>query len=112
MHATGDKTYAEAFDRLVKAGYLNNITDPKPQTGPSTGNHSDDEMAFMGYYDLLKYADDPATRRAAAQSLYQYWTFLEQPERNPFFNYIFAASMTGRSEERRVGKECRARRSG
>jgi hypothetical protein len=96
LHATGDKKYAEAFDRLAKDNaYLANIIDPKPQTGPSTGNHSDDEMAFMGFYDLIKYAEDPAARRTAIQSLARYWSQLEQPERNPFFNYVFAASVAG-----------------
>jgi hypothetical protein len=102
-HATGDKKYAEAFDRLVKEhGYLGNLVTPKPQTGPSTGNQSDDEMAFMGYYNLLKYERDPTARRAASQSLFRYWTFLEQPERNPLFNYIFAASFTGTGSGRGV----------
>jgi hypothetical protein len=100
-HATGDKKYSEAFERLVREhGYLNNLASPKPQTGPSTGNHSDDEMAFMGYYNLLKYEQDPAVRRSVLQSLYVYWTFLEQPEQNPFFNYIFAASFTGTRSRR------------
>jgi hypothetical protein len=96
QHATGDEKYAKAFQRLVSEhGYLNNLATPKPQTGPSSGNQSDDEMAFMDYYNLLKYEQDPTARRAASQSLYRYWTFLEQPERNPLFNYIFAVSATG-----------------
>jgi hypothetical protein len=103
QHATGDKKYAEAFQRLVgEHGYLNSLVTPKPQTGPSTGNHSDDEMAFMDYYNLLKYEQDPTARRAASQSLYRYWTFLEQPERNPLFNYIFAASFKGTGSGRGV----------
>jgi hypothetical protein len=110
-HATGDKKYADAFNRLVSEnGYLNSLATPKPQTGPSTGNHSDDEMAFMDYYNLLKYERDPTARRAAARSLYGYWTFLEQPERNPLFNYIFAASFSdpgfGRSSQQGVPNTC------
>jgi hypothetical protein len=100
-HATGDKKYAEAFARLAsESGYLNNIFSPKPQTGPSTGNHSDDEMAFMCYYNLLKYEQDPMARRLESQSLFTYWTFLEQPERNPLFNSIFAASFKGIASRR------------
>jgi hypothetical protein len=95
-HATGDKKYADAFRRLVsESGYLNNISTPKPQTGPSTGNHSDDEMAFMDYYNLLKYEPDSPPRLTVSRSLFSYWTFLEQPERNPLFNYIFVASFKG-----------------
>jgi hypothetical protein len=111
QHATGDKKYAEAFQRLVSDhGYLNSLVTPKPQSGPSTGNHSDDEMAFMDYYNLLKYEQDPTARRAASQSLYRYWTFLEQPERNPLFNYIFAAgvsaSASGRGVQQVVPDSC------
>ncbi len=100
-HATGDKKYAAAFDRLVKQdGYLNNLFSPKPQSGPSTGNHSDDEMAFMCYYNLLKYDQDPMARRMETQSLFSYWTFLEQPERSPLSNSIFAASFKGVTSRR------------
>jgi hypothetical protein len=106
QHATGDKKYAEAFDRLVSQhAYLQNILVPKVQSGPSTGNHSDDEMAFMDYYDLLLYEKDPTARRAELQSLYGYWTFLEQPERNPFSNYVFAASFTGAGALRQTRRQ-------
>jgi hypothetical protein len=104
-HATGDKKYADVFRRLAsESGYLNNISMPKFQSGPSTGNHSDDEMAFMNYYNLLKYEKDPTARRLESQSLFRYWTFLEQPERNPLFNTIFAASFAG-TGSRRAGEQ-------
>jgi hypothetical protein len=104
-HATGDKKYADVFQRLAReSGYLNNISMPKFQSGPSTGNHSDDEMAFMNYYNLLKYERDPTARRLESQSLFRYWTFLEQPERNPLFNTIFAASFAG-TGSRRAGEQ-------
>jgi hypothetical protein len=111
QHATGDKKYAAAFERLVsESGYLSNISLPKFQSGPSTGNHSDDEMAFMNYYNLMKYETDPGARRLVSQSLFRYWTFLEQPERNPLFNAIFAASFAGtgsrRAGEQGVPKSC------
>lgn len=76
--------------------YLANLRNPKVQSGPGTGNQSDDEMAFMNYYHLLKYERDEAVRSVAAHSLRQYWKVLE-PERNPLFGFIHAAAIDGGS---------------
>ena len=76
--------------------YLANLRNPKVQSGPGTGNQSDDEMAFMNYYHLLKYERDEAVRSVAAHSLRQYWKVLE-PERNPLFDFIHAAAVDGGS---------------
>lgn len=76
--------------------YLANLRNPKVQSGPGTGNQSDDEMAFMNYYHLLKYERDEAVRSVVAHSLRQYWKVLE-PERNPLFDFIHAAAIDGGS---------------
>ena len=56
-----------------------------------SGNQSDDEMAFMSFYNLIQYTQDEALRRQFMAAFYWYWT-LEQPERNPFFHFAYAAS--------------------
>ena len=57
---TGDKKYRDTYNDLVeKHSYAANLFFPKVQSGPGTGNQSDDEMAFMNYYSLLKYETDP-----------------------------------------------------
>ena len=100
-HITGEHRFREAFDRLVKDhGYLSNVMWPKSESGPGTGNQSDDEMAFMCYYNLLHYATDPEARLAANASLRGYWV-LEEPEQSPLFNFIFAASY---EPDRRFGR--------
>ena len=76
--------------------YLANLRNPKVQSGPGTGNQSDDEMAFMNYYHLLRYERDEAVRSVVAHSLRQYWKVLE-PERNPLFDFIHAAAIDGGS---------------
>ncbi|MFH1739791.1 MAG: two-component regulator propeller domain-containing protein [bacterium] len=91
QHITGDSKYADAADRLVEEhNYLQNIMVPKMQTGPGTGNQSDDEMAFMSYYNLLRYEKDPQRRAQVLRSMWQYWRN-EEPEMCPFFNFVFAA---------------------
>ncbi len=35
-----------------------NAMHPKVQHGPGSGNQSDDEMAFMCFYGLLRYSKD------------------------------------------------------
>lgn len=91
-HMTGDPKYRAAADHLIRNhGYAQNVLVPKIHTGMGSGNQSDDEMAFMNYYNLLKYEKDPKLRALYAFSLYNYWR-LEEPEANPLFNFIFAAS--------------------
>ena len=91
-HVTGDAKYSKAYhDLLYTHGYLGNIRAPKPQNGPGSGNQSDDEMAFMNYYNLLSYETDPKLRRIYMWTCYSHWR-LEEPELNPLFNFIFAAS--------------------
>lgn len=94
-HITGHDRYQQAFQRLVtRHGYAVNLMVPKIQSGPGAGNQSDDEMAFMNYYHLLKYEKDPRIRQMAALSLHRYWQ-LEAPEMNPFFNFVAAFALKG-----------------
>ena len=89
--------YAEAARTLLDDhAYAANLRNPKVQSGPGTGNQSDDEMAFMNYYHLMKYERDEALRSVVAHSLRQYWKLL-QPERNPLFDFIHAAAVDGTS---------------
>lgn len=93
--ADQEARYAETARTLIeKHAYLANLRNPKVQSGPGTGNQSDDEMAFMNYYHLMKYEEDEAVRSVVAHSLRQYWKVLE-PERNPLFDFIHAAAVDG-----------------
>lgn len=89
-HMTGDPKYADAAKELIdKHGYQSNAMFPKLQFGMGSGNQSDDEMAFMCFYNLLKYTKDKTLRDMMTMSLYAYWT-ITQPEMNPFFNFVYA----------------------
>ena len=63
---------------------------------PGSINHSDDELAFLSYYPLLRYEKDPALLAVYKQSLERSWQ-IERPERNPLWNFIYAAG-TGAKE--------------
>ncbi|MCG3199822.1 MAG: hypothetical protein GHCLOJNM_04349 [bacterium] len=94
-HMSGAGKYAAAAKELVeKHSYAINLMVPKIHAGPGTGNHSDDEMAFMGFYNLIKYEKDPEVKALALGSFQRYW-MLERPELNPLFNYMYAAVADG-----------------
>jgi hypothetical protein len=96
-HVTGDARYDAVARELVgRHGFGVNLLYPKYTNGVGGGNQSDDEMAFMNYYHLIKYEPDPEVRAVAARSLHAYWQ-LERPERNPFFNLVAAVSLAGQT---------------
>jgi hypothetical protein len=104
-HVTRDARYDAAARTLIdRHGYAMNLLYPKVTLGVGGGNQSDDEMAFMNYYHLLKYEPDPAVKAAAARSLHGYWQ-LERPERNPFFNLVAAVSLDGTAFTTAFGTE-------
>ena len=90
-HITGDAKYDAAARELIEQhGYAHNLMYPKIQHGPGSGNQSDDEMAFMCYYNVLRYSKDERLRAMARFSFFRYWVN-EAPETNPFFNFAYAA---------------------
>lgn len=96
-HVTGDARYAAATRRLIdEHGYASNVMNPKAQTGPGSGNQSDDEMAFMCFYNLLSYTRENAWRGRWLYAFHAY-AMLEQPEMNPFFNFAHAGHARGKS---------------
>ena len=96
QHVTGDPVYGEKIRELREHhAYDANAMVPKIQRGIGSGNQSDDEMAFMGFYDLLQYSKDDNFKRRLLKAFYPYWT-LEQPELNPFFNFVYAACGRGK----------------
>jgi hypothetical protein len=90
-HVTGDPKYENAARKLVEeAGYAQNAMYPKVQSGPGSGNQSDDEMAFMCFYSLMRYSRLEAVKSQIRYSFFMYWAN-EAPEMNPFFNFSYAA---------------------
>lgn len=111
-HITGDAKYGQAARKLIdEQGYAMNVAIPKSNAGPGSGNQSDDEMAFMNFYCLMKYEKDPLLRRLFGLAFYQRWR-IEQPELNPLFNFIYAATAQGLSFPHDSGDRSLAPRGG
>jgi hypothetical protein len=90
-HVTGDPKYAKASRELIdRHGYAHNAMHYKIQHGPGSGNQSDDEMAFMCFYNLLRCSKDNDLKALIRGSLFRAWVN-EQPEMNPFFNFVCAS---------------------
>jgi len=90
-HITGDARYAAAARTLIERhGYAANTLGYKNHLGAGGGNQSDDEMAFMNLYNLVRYETDPALRQRYLLAFYHRFQN-EQSERNPLFNFLYAA---------------------
>ncbi|MCA9039342.1 MAG: hypothetical protein KDA65_03235 [Planctomycetaceae bacterium] len=89
-HVTGDPKFREHYEKLLyEHHYFTNVLHPKFQIGPASGNQSDDEMAFMCYYNLFQYETDPKLIKQYTRSMNRYF-LLEQYELCPLFNFIYA----------------------
>lgn len=97
-HVTGEQRYADTATELrERHHYDTNAMVPKIQLGAGSGNQSDDEMAFMGFYQLIRYTKDEALRAQFVGAFHQYW-LLEKAERNPFFHFAYAAVGKGQTK--------------
>ncbi len=98
---SGDKKFREKAEELLnKYGYLDNLMRPISEIGPSDAtelskilseewNHSDDEMYFLAYPSLVKYALTPALKKKYIQSITDHWNS-ERTEKNALWNFIYA----------------------
>lgn len=103
-HVTGDMKYEAAARELIdRHGYAHNAMFPKVQHGFGSGNQSDDEMAFMCFYSLLRYSRDEKLKTLMRFSFYRYW-INEAPEMNPFFDFAHAAQNLGAETENPWGR--------
>ncbi len=98
-HFTGKEIYKQkAFELMDKYGYLDNIMIPVSRLSVVPGidlttewNHSDDELAFLSYWNLYKYAFTEELREKYRAAIKDHWE-IERPEKNPLWNLIYAAT--------------------
>lgn len=102
---TGKEVYHDQADDLfLKHGYLKNITNSMTQIRLTPGyvfrgqdmgsewNHSDDQLAFLNYWTLFRFAFTDQLRRSYSAAIRDHWE-LERNEQNPIWNFIYG--MTG-----------------
>ncbi len=75
---------------IVEYGYALNMLNAKIILPFGGINHSDDELAFLSYYNLVRLEKNPDLRRLYLLSLDRYW-HIERSERNPLWNFIYCA---------------------
>jgi len=98
-HFTSKDLYRQkAFELLHDHGYLDNITAPVKGLSRVPGidlttewNHSDDELAFLSYWNLYRYAFTPELREQYRRAIRDHWG-IERPEKNPLWNFLYAAT--------------------
>jgi len=97
-HITGDPKYRDVFLDLVNNhGYaMNLMSQPKAVLAPGAIGQADDNMAFMNYYHLVRYETDPKLLNMFQNAMFYHWR-VEKFERNPFFNFVYAACCLGKT---------------
>jgi hypothetical protein len=96
---TGKEIYrAKAFELFDEHGYLDNIMIPITEIGRVPGidlstewNHSDDELAFLSYWNLYRYAFDGDLREKYRRAIRGHWQ-IERPEKNALWDFIYAST--------------------
>lgn len=105
-HFTNKEVYKEkAFELMTRYGYYENLMRPFSEIGQappdadqlsrnlSEGwNHSDDEMYFLGYWGLYRYAFNDTLKTKFREAILDHWQ-IERPEKEGAWN-IFTA-LTG-----------------
>jgi Two component regulator propeller len=92
LHVTGDQKFEKAYQTLIqKHHYAENMV-PQKMYGPFDINHSDDELAFLPNYILLRYANDVKLLPTYLKSTQRSWN-VEQPDRIPLWNIISSVAL-------------------
>lgn len=108
-HFTRKEVYKDkAFELMTQHGYYKNLMRPMEKVGKApedaddwskmlseSWNHSDDEMYFLGYWGLYRYAFNDTLQTKFKESIIDHWQS-ERPEKEGAWN-IFTA-LTGTNE--------------
>lgn len=101
-HFTGKEKFKDAAYYLMEEhGYLENLMRPMAEIGVEEGagewaamlseswNHSDDEMYFLGYWGLYRYAFTDELKAQFRESIIDHWK-AERPEKEGLWNIMTA----------------------
>ncbi|MFA6451742.1 MAG: hypothetical protein WCX65_19880 [bacterium] len=97
IHITGDQKFMDSYMLLIKKhNYAKHMVKQKINQ-PRVINHSDDELAFLAYYPLLKYETNSFLQKYYHESITRSWK-IDRPEMNPLWNFIYGAVMPDGTE--------------
>ena len=102
-HFTKKEIYKEkAFELMHDYGYLENLMRPMEEIGKApdgadnwaamlseSWNHSDDEMYYLGYWGLYRYAFNDTLKAMFRESIIDHWEH-ERPEKEGLWNLFTA----------------------
>ncbi len=91
-HLTGDETYLDRYRQLATKHHYAINTIKQRQTVLGHQVWHDDRLAYLAYYPLLRYEDDPALRQIYLLSLERTWHQI-RGQRNSLWNIITSAVM-------------------
>jgi len=106
-HFTKKEIYKnKAFELMDKYGYFENLMRPMSEIGRApknadkhsknlsgSWNHSDDEMYFVGYWGLYRYAFNDTLKAKYKDAIIDHWQ-AERPEKEGLWNLITAITGT------------------
>jgi hypothetical protein len=88
-HLTRQEGFLRAYHRLVdELGYVRNVLGYATEA-PLEVNYSDEELAFLSFYPLLRLEDDPGLKQEYQRALEGLWRRTSD-EKNPLWNFIAA----------------------
>ena len=96
-----------AFELMEKHGFLENLMRPMHEIGPASDgasehekaladdhwNHSDDEMYFIGYWGLFRYAFNDTLKAKYKEAILDHWQ-IERPEKEGAWDICTAITGT------------------
>jgi hypothetical protein len=94
---TGNKKFKQGLRQLIDWGYPENTIRQKNTFPPRSITTWDDNLAFLSYITILRYAGDPSLRSFYLRSLERTWE-IKRMEQIPWFNFVYGA-MTGNEAE-------------
>ncbi|MCU0338568.1 MAG: hypothetical protein MUE30_01690 [Spirosomaceae bacterium] len=106
-HFTKKEVYrTKAFELMTRHGYLANLRRPMREIGMAdpnaddhskmlsdAWNHSDDEMYYMGYWGLYRYAFNDSLQKIYKATIIDHWQ-AERPEKEGLWNVFTALTGT------------------
>lgn len=87
---TGKKKFLDAYREVSgPMGYVSNVLSIGDDSNPSQINYSDEELAFLSFYPLLKAETNPELRQEYQLALSRLWQRV-RAEHNPLWDFMYA----------------------